>query len=323
VTWSKIPFAQALSETEDQRRHLLLGNGFSIEPIPIFRYPSLMAEASRLDRTLRDLFLALENPADFEVAIARARNPDEEAKIRKSFADTIARVHPRRNPALTPDAMASCAQFLARFPRGRKSRRGKIFTTNYDFVLSWIALEHRSILRLPDGFDNHGVWRPGNGYVGMHYLHGAMHIFRTGRRLTKLMSDQKQQLSLVQVARSAVLAGNVPVIVSGGSANDKIAKIRGEEYLYDAFNVFWRTCCEPGDALFVYGHSLSPVDSHITNLIGRGRIARVFVSVFDSAAERRLDQLATEWASMRPAQFPLEVRAFPSEEVAVWKGIAR
>ena len=70
---SQTTFEEALDDTARFRRHLLLGNGFSMGPHPSFNVQSLNEEACKLDSSLEPL---LPSGIDFEQAMRRASPAD-------------------------------------------------------------------------------------------------------------------------------------------------------------------------------------------------------------------------------------------------------
>jgi hypothetical protein len=323
---SSIPFSEAISETERRPRHLLLGNGFSIGAYDGFKYASLMAEARRLNPSIDHLFRKLD-ALDFEQAMSRAQESADKDAIRKSFVETIAAIHPKRDSAISTDQRESCAKFLSLFRRGRRDRlRGIILTTNYDLILYWILVEHKKTLYCWDGFDKNTIWRHNSGQpIQVYYLHGGMHIYNTGApriNVRKLKAGLESSSSLVDTLRRSVGNGYLPTIVSEGSFSEKVSRLRGNAYLSHALDAFWGVCLAQDDALFIFGHSLSQVDDHITKLIGQGRIQKVYVGVFDDAGERRVRELSDAWAVLRTERRrpQIEVKVFHASEAGVWNG---
>lgn len=165
----RITFDEALGRTADSKRHLLLGNGFSISLFADrFRYASLLNSIDFQDaRSARAAFDAL-GTTDFEVVIQALRQmvtlaplygvandqqrhiaSDAEA-LKALLVQAIAGRHPERPSEVTEDQYAACRRFLAHFGgdrrNGRPDRRGNIYTLNYDLLLYWTLL-HDQILK--------------------------------------------------------------------------------------------------------------------------------------------------------------------------------
>lgn len=165
----RITFEEALGRSEEQKRHLLLGNGFSIALFAErFRYDSLLENADfSQSPAARQAFDALAT-TDFEVVIQALRQMQTLAPIygvgacereriardadalKELLVQAIAGRHPERPSEITEAQYAACRQFLAHFGglhrSGRPDRRGNIYTLNYDLLLYWTLL-HDQILR--------------------------------------------------------------------------------------------------------------------------------------------------------------------------------
>lgn len=159
-----ITFAEALNETADCKRYLLLGNGFSISLFPsCFTYASLFQEAKDQGlfsqaEPLEQAFGAL-GTIDFEavmeglkaaVKLAPLYGSDKEATVKMAqhaellkqiLVDAIAGRHPSRPNEVTEEQYENCRAFLAQFiGLDRGKRGGRIFSLNYDLLLYWSVL---------------------------------------------------------------------------------------------------------------------------------------------------------------------------------------
>lgn len=170
-----VTFQDALAATEGRRRHLLLGNGFSIALFPNrFRYGSLLEETDFARAPeIREAFDRLQT-TDFEVVInalkqaiavlpiylgndgVPVRMSEHVELLKDLLVQAIAGLHPERPSEITEDQYAACRAFLAHFvgdsrgPRGGQERRGQIYTLNYDLLLYWTLLHDRLIRINPD-----------------------------------------------------------------------------------------------------------------------------------------------------------------------------
>jgi hypothetical protein len=169
---STITFSRALAETETMKRHLLLGNGFSIALFPDrFRYGSLLDEADfTAYPKARRAFDAL-GTTDFEAVIhalrqavallplydelstTRTRMDQDATALKELLVQAIGGRHPERPSDVTEAQYRSCRTFLAHFggdARNRKSSggkdlRGNIYTLNYDLLLYWTLLHDQIV----------------------------------------------------------------------------------------------------------------------------------------------------------------------------------
>jgi len=328
---TRITFAEALHRSSTQRRHLLLGNGFSLSLHDAFGYPALFEEAVRQDPSLRSLFPPGET--NFEVALRACASAADARRIRRGLIKAVASVHPDNSLNLTEAQCRSCWDFLAHFVGRQRSALGTVHTTNYDLLLHWVlsrqgkrpGTKQNSPLRCRDGFTPNGEWCPGEVASHVFYLHGAVHIFQRehpwlpgdtatgmlrytfGRRLTK-------QVEL------KIAAGEYPVFIAEGSFEAKQRRIRRLKYVQDAHHQFRAVLRNVPDALFTFGHSFGPSDDHIAKHIADGKVGDVYIAAYSTKDEARASELATLWNEARALQdrTPVRVRYFHPSECAVW-----
>jgi hypothetical protein len=151
-----LDFSQALNQAVKYgKRHLLLGNGFSIACKPdIFSYGSLFDEAKAvMSRELAAIFAAM-GTQDFEDVIRALQNAativsvyrpglkatqkvllrDADA-LKKTLIKAVAGRHPARPNEITDNRYHACRKFLAYFIGDGAD--GKVYTMNYDLLLYW------------------------------------------------------------------------------------------------------------------------------------------------------------------------------------------
>ena len=169
-----ITFEEALAETTDMKRHLLLGNGFSIALFPsCFTYGTLL---DSVDFTpypeIRWAFATL-GTVDFEIVINALRQTialmpiyggdasalalmEQHAEaLKELLVQAIAGNHPERPNDITEEQYRSCRQFLAHFvgesrdrrAQGGDNLRAKLFSLNYDLLLYWTLLHNQINVR--------------------------------------------------------------------------------------------------------------------------------------------------------------------------------
>ncbi|WP_395670513.1 DUF4917 family protein [Phenylobacterium sp.] len=316
-------FAQAMADTATHRRHLLLGNGFSMSIHGGFRYGSLFEEAARIDNGIVPLFAG--HGADFEAAIGAASSAEDQDRIRSAFIRAISKVHPKRK-YLSVEARIACGRFLEQFAGVERAElRGSVFTTNYDLLLYWVLMQRKQALKMYDGFDNYGVWssaRVWNSYV--FYLHGALHLYEVPRGMVPPGMEQQKLLwredaTLIDQVRANLRTGRFPLFVSEGGPDSKLRRIGRNPYLKRVRRKFREVTKSANTSLFVVGHSLADVDSHITDVIGEGS-ADVYLGVFNGDDETRARRVVATWAQRRQdlGNGPLSVRLFKSAECPIW-----
>jgi hypothetical protein len=283
------------------KRHLLLGNGFSIALKPdIFTYGSLYENADfSAAPHVKKLFQAL-GTQDFEIVIKHLQDAAKVVEVYRPSAVTLAR-RLRADGAAIKDALvtaiakrhpdypfdirntqyAACRAFLKDFAH--------IFTLNYDVLLYWaimqdevddITFHHDDGFRHPeDDPDQPWVsWLQGN-LATISYLHGALHLFDAGSEITKY-TWSKTEKPIVEQIRAALADEKYPLFVAEGDSKTKRTRILHNGYLQKALRSF-EACCGPAtNAIVVFGHSLAANDRHVLRCIAKGGCSDLAVSLF-------------------------------------------
>jgi hypothetical protein len=158
-----IAFDEALAATDGQRRHLLLGNGFSIALFPDrFTYKSLLQQAKDegLFATTPELEQAFEilETTDFETVLSAlvsmrklihlySGEPGANTKIaqhaehlKHTLVQAIAGKHPERLSGIDEKQFQAVRAFLGHFSGKGLAKPGCVYTLNYDLLLYWSLL---------------------------------------------------------------------------------------------------------------------------------------------------------------------------------------
>ncbi|MEM8721799.1 MAG: DUF4917 family protein [Cyanobacteria bacterium P01_G01_bin.39] len=299
-----LSFDDALKKSKHyKKRHLLLGNGFSIACRQnIFRYDKLFEQAdfTSLPQSIRKAFDRL-GTTDFEYVIKSLRDSakiipaynndplmakqmlDDAENIKELLVETIAKSHPERPTDIKEEEYIACQKFLSNF--------NYIYTFNYDLLLYWTIM-HNSQGQKPsweDGFSNsysdilnqetsdYVVWESSNTHNNKNkiwFLHGALHIFDSVTEIKKYTWNRTDR-RLIEQIRDSLNNDLFPLFVAEGSSSEKLEKIRHSDYLNKAYRSFeaLQKC------LFIYGHSLAENDEHYLQLIERGKIEHIFVGL--------------------------------------------
>lgn len=333
-------FAEALEDAQRyNKRHLLLGNGFSIACRPnIFLYGRLYenADFGKLSATAKYAFEALATQ-DFERVIKALRDAqkiltaygapssltetlhkDADA-LRELLVETIAASHPAWPGEITEQEYKKCREFIANF--------NNIYTFNYDLLLYWAQMhtEEGKDPNSDDGFrkqeDNYDagyvVWESSQSHEqNMYFLHGALHVFDTGTEIQKY-TWVNTGVRLVDQIRDALTKDFFPLFVSEGTSNEKLERIRHNDYLAKAYRSF----CEITGALFIYGHSLAENDEHYLKRIEKGKVSCVYVGIYgdpDSDENKKIISRSNKLISGRASTRPLQVKFFDAATAHVW-----
>lgn len=335
-----LTFSEALTAAQAcNRKHLMLGNGFSIACRPhIFAYGKLFEQAdfSKISPTAKYAFTAL-GTQDFEKVIKALRDASaittayggppslaaalaEDADgLRELLVQTIAATHPAWPGDLSEDEYQSCRKFLNHFDT--------VYTLNYDLLLYWVQMhteegvkpESDDGFRKPEeDFDSaYVVWEPGQSHdQNMWFLHGALHIFDAGIEIQKY-TWLNTGVRLIDQIRNALNKNYFPLFVSEGTSAEKYERIRHNDYLAKAYRSF----SSIQGALFIYGHSLAENDDHYLRCINKGKLSQLYVGLYGDAnsdTNKFIVRRAAQLANGRRAKNPLYVRYFDAASANVW-----
>ncbi len=352
---SILTFEEAIEHSQAfKKRHLLLGNGFSIACKPtIFTYGSLFEQADFSSAPRLPSVFQSVGTTDFEHVIKMLEDASrvvhvyspEFSEIAKQMASdaealkgiliqTVASNHPNIPNEIADDQFWACRRFLSHF-LGDANKDGKVYTLNYDLLLYW-CLMHEDMgfdepiaLAANDGFgrdqdtDPDFVnWMGESGAHGqrVHYMHGALHLFDAGSELQKYTWINTGK-PLLEQARDAMSANKFPLFVAEGKSDQKLSKIKHGAYLHHSYKSFSSQMMQPGDALFIFGHSLADNDQHILKKITRGRIGQIYVGLYgnpDSSGNKAIQNAANALSLSRPERNPLAVAFFDAASAQVW-----
>jgi len=310
--------ALAKADTIGGKKHLLLGNGFSIDwKNDVFRYGSLFdrADFSNLSVDHKKLFSSL-GTTDFEnvmMALKSAsiladvyRTTDtelskkmaEDAELLKDIlVQTIADNHPNMPSDISDSEYKFCMRFLNNFSQSK----GKIFTLNYDLLLYWVFMHSMSPIQMTcdDGFrsaeenEDFIEWNSYNSQ-NIYYLHGALHLFDHGYTLEKY-TWLNTGVKLMDQIRSALDTNKFPLIVTEGDSMQKMSKIAHSGYLHKGI----RSLEAITGNLFIHGHSLADSDDHIFDLLPSAKIKTLFISLHNPS---NLDKHKEKFAKIQRIQ---------------------
>lgn len=302
---------------------LLLGNGFSTNIWSAFRYSTLL-ERSGLDGTARELFGSRTN---FETVLAElsmaqkvlgVSAPDEDdllalleglaAEVRRALLETVGEVHPNAYQLVAEmrpkgkfglvvvpvQVLDELAKYLPRY--------AKVFVTNYDLISYWVAVQGGVADLFPgsDPFDEQMAeyWLGSNAQPKIFFLHGALHLWRSLVTNEEGKHTARAETPLLDVIRSSVdHPDRVPLFISEGSSEEKVARISASPYL--SFGV--RTLAAAEAPLTVLGQALSEVDRHIREAIERHPDRKVAIGVWigDVDPDDRKEALVTRATEIR------------------------
>ncbi|PYS98912.1 MAG: DUF4917 domain-containing protein [Acidobacteria bacterium] len=337
-----LTFEDALRQSEHHsRRHLLLGNGFSIACRPnIFIYKRLFEQADfstlsphvrlvfeslqtndfeRVIKLLRD-FAMIAEVYGIESAIAQMLRNDSD-RLKELLVSTIAKTHPERPSDITESEYVACKKFLSNFD--------DTYTVNYDLLLYWTHMHdgermvHDDGFRTSDGDIETGtesayvVWEPGTSHEqNIWFLHGALHVFDSGTEIQKY-TWTRTGVRLIEQTRDALRRDLFPVFVAEGTSSEKLERIRHCDYLAKALRSFQSI----QQCLFIHGHSLAENDEHILKLIEQGKITDLYIGLHGDPASpgnQKIVRRSNLMKSNRRSKRELNITYYDSDSALVW-----
>jgi hypothetical protein len=267
---------------------LFLGNGLSINVWSNFAYRSLFDHARGGGLTPDDLALFAGTP-NFErvlgelmtaIRVSQVVGVDSDRfyeyyrRIQLALGHAIREVHLNRS-AVPNYTLATIRETMLEYEW--------IFTTSYDLIIYWAM-----------GYG--GVWNPfvdlfkyggrcefdparadvSADEIPVYFLHGALHLVVGGTGVTWKLRRSMMQTLLDQFGQP--IAGDPqarPLLVTEGSARDKLQAIEGNDYLSHALDQLR----ELDIPTVVFGSSLSPQDEHLVEALNEHPNRPVAVSL--------------------------------------------
>ncbi|MBS1888742.1 MAG: DUF4917 family protein [Actinobacteria bacterium] len=280
---------------------LLIGNGLSRHVWDPFGYPTLFEHASTADLSAADRALFGPGP-NFEralgdlltairvcsvVGIDTAPLYARYRSIQTALGSAVRNVHINRD-AVPGETRQAIKDAMAEFEW--------VFTTNYDLLIYWAMAYGGDFTPFLDHFRWGGrcEFDPARapvevGQVPIYFLHGALHLVVAGdgtvfkltrQRITTLLEQFGQPIDGDPDAR--------PLLVTEGSAKDKLEVIEGNEYLAHCLDRLQRNDLDT----VVFGSALGDEDAHIAAALSESPGRAVAVSMLPGGA--KADRLARQ-----------------------------
>jgi hypothetical protein len=255
---------------------LLLGNGLSINVWGSFEYRSLFETAKSRKLFSKDdiaLFDAL-GSSNFEqvlhslsesIRVGRALGEERRRDIaryqsvQKALGRAVHSVHIERGelPGETLDRIKKEMRLFKH-----------VFTTSYDLLLYWAVMYDDRFMGFLDFFWAHGnnafdesthTFSEGDSRTRLYFLHGALHLVAHADGTTcKRKSSFRTLLDQFGLPHAGDATART-LIVTEARAEEKELSILANEYL----SFCWRTLRGCDAPVVIFGHSLSPQDSHL------------------------------------------------------------
>lgn len=304
-------------QLSNHKKHLILGNGFSIDLFPqIFNYRRL-AEKITFQK-IKSIFDEFDT-TDFEYVVYKLTESlrilefydhektiydvikDDADRLKDILITVITESHPENPATISQDQYNSCFQFLKHFEDGRK------YTFNYDLILYWVYMHFLDNqfqkLISDDGFrtdygDNSMVtWEIGREHKqNLYYIHGAMHIFKDKHAVFEKYTWKQGNQTIGEQVRKSINSNKFPVFISEGTQEHKLQRIKENGYLSRVFSSMKSIS---GD-LFIFGHSIRDEDDHVFDIINENRsIKKIYISLFGSITKEYNQKIITKIKNWR------------------------
>ena len=334
-------FEECVNEVSTGKKHLMLGNGFSISLFPnIFNYSKLKDAAYK--NGLRPLFekfntndyeFVMRKILDVKLVLSFFENEDVSLKqeldqIYKNLSDTLietlADSHPDNPSFITEEQYNSCYKFLNRFDGG------KIYTFNYDLLLYWVFMHFKDNQEInfpcDDGFRSSKedidsiVWEIGAEHnQSLYYIHGALHIASDHHTIEKYVWRNK---TIIEQVRENLDCNKLPLFVCEGRCNHKKERIHGNGYLARSF----ASLKSISGSLYIFGHSIRDEDDHVFDLIlnRNTSLKNIYVGIYDdfnSDNNKKIIEKLERWENAQsnlPEKKQKKIVVYQSADVNVW-----
>lgn len=275
-------YESLLSKLGGRRKHLLLGNGFSIACDPIFKYNRLYdaAVASGLSARAQKVFERL-GTNNFEgvmrllddshwvaetyelIRVGNSAMLEDVEIVKKTLVEAVAKSHIEHTGKLASEKKAAALQFFTPY--------WNIFTTNYDLLAYWVIMHAEGGPAWKDGFraDEDDPDTPYvvfaerlGGQQGIFFIHGALHLYVANGELRKHTWIRTGK-PLTQLIQEGLAGKQYPLFVAEGTPEGKLEQIQRTGYLWYCLDKLSRV----EGPLVVFGHALGESDQHIADAI--------------------------------------------------------
>lgn len=339
-----LPYEQALFWLGNGRKHILLGNGFSIACDPIFSYSRLYdaaLEAGLSDRAQK-VFERL-GTNNFEGVMRLLDDAHWVAEtynlISSGHSDMLADVDVVKK-TLVQAVAHSHLEHTGKVAEPRKRRAlafldpyHNIFTTNYDLLAYWVNMHSSGRPAWGDGF-RADESDPDLPYVifserlgdqrGLFYIHGALHLYVANGELRKHTWSRTGK-PLTQLIQAGLAQKQYPLFVAEGTPEGKLEQIQRNGYLWYCLDKLAKI----SSPLAIFGHSLGDSDQHIADLISDNpKLSKVAIGLHGNLGSKANGEIRASAARMiarredlvkqTKSAKRLEVSFYDSASARVW-----
>ncbi len=320
-------YDEVLTSTENNKRFLLLGNGFSMAyNYERFSFTSLLESAvdKGLIKETSPIYALFKefDTKDFEevvklletsVAVLKqygAISPEHEELIlsdslalKNYLVDIITNNHPEKITSITDVEYLNSAKFIKEYER--------VYTLNYDLLLYWSTIKLQSFLydkiikesrlEIHDGFyDPHEnstdyvVYRNDKLSFEVSYLHGALHIYDKKNEIIKNTYSRTDK-TLKEQTLENLKKDIYPIFISEGTSEQKYTKIIHNAYLNHCYISLSSIGAKRTDnSLIIFGTLIKRNDAHIRKAILENNVSQIYIGVSSEEEVREFDDFLAE-----------------------------
>ena len=266
---------------------LVLGNGLSINIWSGFAYSNLFKRAS-LNHSACQLFSDFKTQ-NFETVLEALWHAERALAALEYDAGEVTKLYEHVQSALFQAVQKVHVPWknidrpaLKRISEAMSLHR-LVFTLNYDLLTYWSAMESGPDSAIRDffwayqnTFDINNVTLE-EGKTCLLYLHGGLHLWqdsqsgRTGKWTNRSGGVLLENLE----ANFTSIPRRQPVLVSGGTSAQKMARIRRSDYLTHALQMLSDNTSDT----VIFGANFGDQDAHIFGAIDAGRQRRIAISI--------------------------------------------
>jgi hypothetical protein len=337
-----ISFQDAIQQTEGEKRHLVLGNGFSIACRPdIFCYDTLFEQADFTNSSQAKELFDILGTRDFEEVINTLEKSSQiipiydkslqrlvnsltvDAKtIKHLLVDTVASNHPSRPNNILDKEFWACRKFLSHFLDKDSCKRCSVYSLNYDLLLYWVLMHKKEKdpfnFTFDDGFnrdleelraDGEAELSPDVTWQGATQSHRQNIHFLHG---ALHLYDEGSQLRkytwidtgvvLTGQARYSIEKGFFPLFVSEGTSEKKMDKILHSAYLHKCYRSLVANTNIKSANFYTYGYSFSSNDDHISRRFEEGKFKNLYVGLYGNIGDKANQLIVQKIEALKAAR---------------------
>jgi len=342
-------YDEVVATLEKKKRipNLIVGNGFSMAyNSEIFSYNALHKFIEQLNDELLLKLFDIVKTKNFEMVMQQLDNFAElirafgsDAKLlekvsrasdylKSSLIEAIKKLHPEHVFKISDEESKQCAQFLSTY----LSKKGNIFSTNYDILLYWVLMRN-NIESHVDGFGRDREddesdpdsepeyselrWGKYRGSQNVHYLHGALPIFDVGIDIIKEEYDGRFLLEKIE---ERLQAKQYPVFVAAGNGKEKLGHIMHNRYLCYCYEALSNI----EGSVVTFGFNFGEYDHHIIDAINKAakgkwvdgkfvKLLSIYIGVYTENDEKHIKSL------INSKVFKCKVNLYDARTAKIWR----